>query len=151
LFQLCFSEQTLEGGVLLLELLEALGVVGLEPAVLVAPPVVRLFRHAQLAAHRRDVRAIGQHPVGLSELAHDLLRRVPLPRVRHDETSLPARSSEHQDDSHNDWTYITGSAQVCLTPRPRRRRSSTSKTTATRCASTSAWSTTVVRRIGAST
>lgn len=28
-----------------------------------------------------------------------------------DETSLPARSSEHQDDSHNDWTYITGSAQ----------------------------------------
>lgn len=35
---------------------------------------------------------------------------MPLPRVRHDETSLPARSSEHQDDSHNDWTYITGSA-----------------------------------------
>jgi len=42
---------------------------------------------------------------------------VPLPRVRHDETSLPARSSEHQDDSHNDWTYITGSAQDRLTSR----------------------------------
>lgn len=40
---------------------------------------------------------------------------MPLPRVRHDETSLPARSSEHQDDSHNDWTYITGSAHdECL-------------------------------------
>ncbi|MEL7583459.1 hypothetical protein, partial [Brevibacterium casei] len=44
-----------------------------------------------------------------------LLRRVPLPRVRHDETSLPARSSEHQDDSHNDWTYIPGSAHLDLT------------------------------------
>ncbi|MEW2002926.1 hypothetical protein AB0365_09200, partial [Brevibacterium casei] len=34
--------------------------------------------------------------------------------VRHDETSLPARSSEHQDDSHNDWTYIPGSAHKDL-------------------------------------
>ncbi|MEW1988589.1 hypothetical protein, partial [Brevibacterium casei] len=39
--------------------------------------------------------------------------------VRHDETSLPARSSEHQDDSHNDWTYIPGSAHVPVNDRGR--------------------------------
>ncbi len=35
-----------------------------------------------------------------------------LPAVRHDLTSLPARDRGQQDDSHNDWTYETGSAQV---------------------------------------
>ena len=35
-----------------------------------------------------------------------------LPTVRHDLTSLPARDRGQQDDSHNDWTYETGSAQV---------------------------------------
>ncbi|GAA4157272.1 hypothetical protein GCM10023068_42560 [Leifsonia shinshuensis] len=34
-----------------------------------------------------------------------------LPAVRHDLTSLPARDRGQQDDSHNDWTYETGSAQ----------------------------------------
>ena len=33
-----------------------------------------------------------------------------LPAVRHDLTSLPARDRGQQDDSHNDWTYETGSA-----------------------------------------
>ncbi|WP_206661114.1 hypothetical protein, partial [Propioniciclava flava] len=41
----------------------------------------------------------------------DLLRGVTLPAVRHDLTSLPARDRGQQDDSHNDWTYETGSAQ----------------------------------------
>ncbi|MFF5862889.1 integrase core domain-containing protein, partial [Micrococcus luteus] len=36
--------------------------------------------------------------------------------VRHDLTSLPARDRGQQDDSHNDWTYETGSAQTeCIT------------------------------------
>ncbi|WP_206661017.1 type I restriction endonuclease subunit R, EcoR124 family, partial [Propioniciclava flava] len=42
----------------------------------------------------------------------DLLRGVTLPAVRHDLTSLPARDRGQQDDSHNDWTYETGSAQL---------------------------------------
>ncbi|MGD6911660.1 transposase, partial [Micrococcus luteus] len=42
----------------------------------------------------------------------DLLGGVTLPAVRHDLTSLPARDRGQQDDSHNDWTYETGSAQV---------------------------------------
>ncbi|WP_284530364.1 hypothetical protein, partial [Microbacterium sp. T2.11-28] len=39
-------------------------------------------------------------------------RGVTLPAVRHDLTSLPARDRGQQDDSHNDWTYETGSAQT---------------------------------------
>ncbi|MGW9717711.1 hypothetical protein, partial [Micrococcus aloeverae] len=34
--------------------------------------------------------------------------------VRHDLTSLPARDRGQQDDSHNDWTYETGSAQYVV-------------------------------------
>jgi len=37
---------------------------------------------------------------------------VTLPAVRHNLTSLPARTLGRQDDSHNDWTYKTGSVQV---------------------------------------
>lgn len=86
LLQLRLGQQALECPVLFLELLQALRVVGLEAAVL----VVRLLGHAQLAAHRRNIGSVSQHSVGLSELAHDLLRGVSLPGVRHDETSLPA-------------------------------------------------------------
>ena len=39
------------------------------------------------------------------------LNSVTLPAVRHDLTSLPARDRGQQGDSHNDWTYETGSAQ----------------------------------------
>ena len=35
-----------------------------------------------------------------------------LPAVRHDLTSLPARTLGRQDDSHNDWTYKTGSVHT---------------------------------------
>ncbi|WP_371683307.1 type IIL restriction-modification enzyme MmeI, partial [Micrococcus sp. HSID17245] len=45
----------------------------------------------------------------------DLLGGVTLPAVRHDLTSLPARDRGQQDDSHNDWTYETGSAQAHAT------------------------------------
>ena len=55
-------------------------------------------------ATRRDILPVGEHPVGLPELADDLLRSVTLPTVRHDLTSLPARHRGQQDDSHNDRT-----------------------------------------------
>ena len=51
-----------------------LGVVGLQPAELVPPPVVGLLRYAQLAADVGDVLALGQQPIGLGELADHLLR-----------------------------------------------------------------------------
>ena len=112
LLQLRFGQQSLERGVLLLQLLETLRVVGLQSAVLVTPPVIRLLGYPKLPTHRGDVAAVGEHPVGLPELADDLLRGVTLPDVRHDLTSLPARNHGRQDDSQNHRTYETGSAQV---------------------------------------
>ncbi|MEY8815732.1 dienelactone hydrolase [Micrococcus luteus] len=43
-----------------------------------------------------------------------MLGGVTLPAVRHDLASLPARDRGQQDDSHNDWTYETGSAHPDL-------------------------------------
>ena len=48
----------------------------------------------------------------MPELTNDLLRGVTLPAVRHDLTSLPARDRGQQDDSHNHWTYETGSPHI---------------------------------------
>jgi hypothetical protein len=60
-------------GVLLLELLQALGVVGLHAAVPVAPPVIRGFGHLEVPRHRCHVRALVEHPVRFVELPDDLL------------------------------------------------------------------------------
>lgn len=49
-----------------------------------------------------------RHPIGLSELADDLLRGVARPAVHQDDTSLPARRFGQQDDSHNSWTQKIG-------------------------------------------
>jgi hypothetical protein len=56
------------------------GVVGVHPAERVAPPVVRLLGDLQLTADVSDVLALVQHPISGRQLAHDLLRRVLLPR-----------------------------------------------------------------------
>jgi hypothetical protein len=102
--QLCLSQQPLQCHVMLLEHFEAFRVLGLHPALLVSPPIVRLLADAELAADRRDVAACTEHPVGLTKLAHDLLRRMPLPCVRHDLTNLFVDECGRQDDSHNYWT-----------------------------------------------
>jgi len=111
LLKLRLSKQALQGAVVLLKLFEPIGVFRLQPAVVVSPPVVALLRYAQLAANCPDVVAVGEHPVGLAELAYDLLRGVTLPLLRHDLTSLPARCREHQDDPHNCWTEYPGPGQ----------------------------------------
>ena len=105
------APQPLQRGVLLLEFLESFRAVDFQPAVLVPPPVVPLLGHAELTTYRRDIRTISEQPVSLPELTKHLLRRVTLPSVCHDLTSLPARSLEQQDNSHNDWTYKKGSGQ----------------------------------------
>ena len=81
-FSACVSQRligddALELRVLALELLQALGVVGLHPAVLVAPAVIRRLRDLQGLADLRDRAALAEHPVGFSQLADDLLRGVP--------------------------------------------------------------------------
>src|SRR5690606_27593049 len=133
LLQLRFGEQPLERRVLLLELLQALRVVGLEPAVLVPPSVVRLLGHSELPAHRRDIPPVGEHPVGLAELADDLFRGVTLPAVRHDLTSLPAHNRGRQDDSQNHRTYETGSAHRHHTMPTQIVRTSVVSASANRC------------------
>jgi len=55
------------------------------------------------AADRRDITAVAEQLVGLPELPHDLLRRMPLP-VRHDLPGLPARNRGRPDDSPNNRT-----------------------------------------------
>ena len=68
--------------------------------------------HFELPAHCCDIRAVGEHPVRLTELADDLLRGVTLPAVRHDLTSLPTRSYGRQDDSQDHRTYKRGPPSV---------------------------------------
>ncbi len=85
------------------------------PAV-VAPPVIRRLGHAQLAAYRRHVLALGQQPIRRRQLPHDLLRRMPLPR-RHDHRAfLPALG---HSDSDSTWTYESGSGQIHRQGHPR--------------------------------
>jgi len=68
---------------------------------LVAPPVIRLLRHAELAANTSKICSVGKHLVGLPEFTNDLLRGVSFPVLRHDVIILPARQRGCQDNSHN--------------------------------------------------
>ena len=71
------GHDALEPGVLALELLQALRVVGLHAAVLVPPAVIGLLGDLEVPSNRRDVGPFGEQPVGLAELADDLLGCVP--------------------------------------------------------------------------
>jgi hypothetical protein len=71
------SDDPLELLVLALEPLQPLRVVGLHPAVLVAPPVIRLLGDLQRLGDLRNRPAVAQQPIGLPQLADHLLRRVP--------------------------------------------------------------------------
>ena len=60
------------------DLLQPLSVAGLQTAVLVPPPVIRLFGHPEVQGHRCNFGALTQHPVSLAQLPDDLVRRVRL-------------------------------------------------------------------------
>jgi hypothetical protein len=66
--------------VLTLQLPQALGIVGLHRAVLVAPPVIRVLADLEVPRDLDGRLALGQHAIGLAQLADDLLRRVPASR-----------------------------------------------------------------------
>jgi len=59
--------------------LQPLRIIVLQTAGLVPPSVIRLLRDLQLPTHIADALPLGGHPVCLLELAHNLLRGVPLP------------------------------------------------------------------------
>src|SRR4051794_15300277 len=76
-FQRLIGDDALQPRVLALELPEALGVIGLHPAVLVTPPVIRRLRDLQGLADLGDRLALAQQPIALAQLADDLLGGVP--------------------------------------------------------------------------
>jgi hypothetical protein len=101
---LLVGHNPLQPGVLSLRLLQPLNVIGLEAAVLGPPPVIGGLAGLQLLGHLGHLAALGQQPVGLAQLADDLLWGV--------------ASSLHgvllpvgQSDSHTSWTKLRGSGQ----------------------------------------
>jgi hypothetical protein len=71
------GDDPLEALVLALKLPQALDVVGLHPAELVAPAVIGVLRDAELLRDLSDRLLLGEHPVGIAQLADDLLGSVP--------------------------------------------------------------------------
>ena len=102
-----------------LQVLKPLRVIGLQPAGLVAPPVVGLFRDLQLAAHVGHVLALAQHPISRRELAHDLLRAVPLLVAMSCRAFLP---NHWAASLHSSWINQAGSGHSGMTVRMRRAR-----------------------------
>jgi hypothetical protein len=79
LFQFSLGQQPLQAGVLLTQLLEFLGGVGVHPAVGAAPVVQRRRRHSQLGGDLLTGLARRGQFVRAAQLAHDVLRGMPLP------------------------------------------------------------------------
>ena len=71
------GDDPLQPRVLALQLAQPFGVVGLHPAVLVAPAVVGLLRDLDLLRCLGERLPLTGQPLHLPQLAHDLLRRVP--------------------------------------------------------------------------
>src|SRR3546814_5183955 len=69
LVELSFSEELLQPGVLALELLEPLRVVGLHAAVLGEPPSPGRLRDLELAAHPLEIHATSEKLLAFGELA----------------------------------------------------------------------------------
>jgi len=103
LLQLRFCQQLLEPGVLLVQLNQPSGLLGLHPAVLLPPAVVGRLRHFDDAADLDDSLALGDQLLGGLELADNLLRRVPGPF--HGRVPGPVWPDE---DSHSPWTSFRG-------------------------------------------
>jgi hypothetical protein len=114
LLQLGLGQQPLERSVVAGEFLQALGVVGLQPAVLGAPAVVGRLADLRVLGDLRDL-----VPSASSRSASRSLRMIcsGVWRRRFMESSCPSGRS----DSHTSWTNLRGSgllgvADYCLPP-----------------------------------
>jgi hypothetical protein len=103
-------DELLQAGVLRLELLQPLRVVGLHPAVLREPAMPRRLRDLEMPTHLVELFARREEAVPFIELADDLLRRVPAALLGH---GLCSSESE----SHNDWTTYEGLSSRTPVPR----------------------------------
>ena len=67
---------------------QPLRLLGLHPAILIPPPMIRRLAHTELLQHSADGLPRRQHRIRLTQLPHNLLRRMPLPTL-----SLTSRTS----------------------------------------------------------
>ena len=109
LLQLGLRQKLLEPGVLLLQLSQSSGFLGLHAAVLLPPTVIRRLRHLDDAADLDDGLALGDQLLSGLELADDLLGCVA--DAFHGEVPGPVWPVE---DSHSPWTNLRGPRQ-CIT------------------------------------
>jgi len=72
-------DQLLKPGAFLLQILELAGLVGLEPAVLLAPEIVGLLGDPELSADFGDTYPLAEMDLRLSEFIDDLFCRIPFP------------------------------------------------------------------------
>jgi hypothetical protein len=103
--ELLVGHDPLQAGVLALQFLQPLDVVGLQPAVLGAPAVVGRLADLQLLGDLGDLVALGQQPVAsrsLRMISSGVWRR------RFMESSCPSGRS----DSHTSWTNLRESRQA---------------------------------------
>lgn len=118
--QRLIGDDPLQPRVLGLQLLQALHVLGLHPAELVAPPKVRLLGDLQLLDHLRQLHPLAEQPVGLPQLANDLLRRMPASRhAIAPSTHSPGSTklSQRPDRSQGGPARCPPSATRCSHPR----------------------------------
>ena len=106
LLQLRFCQKLFEPGVLLLQLGQPPGLLGLHTPVLLPPAVVGRLRHLDDAADVGDGLALGDQLLGGLELADDLLSCVP--GAFHGRVPGPVWPAE---DSHSPWTDFRGPRQ----------------------------------------
>jgi hypothetical protein len=76
--QLLLGDHLLESHIVLFEILQTLRLISPHAAVLVAPPVVGLFRYRDTANGIRHRRPVGDEDLDLASLLDDLLRGIPL-------------------------------------------------------------------------
>jgi len=101
LLQLGLCQKLFKPGVLLLQLGQPPGLLGLHPAVLLPPAVIHRLRHLDDTADVGDGLALDDQVLGSFQLADDLLRRVP--GAFHVEVPGQVWPDE---DSHSPWTYL---------------------------------------------
>src|SRR6478672_6480472 len=109
-FQFGLGQQPLEPGVLLAQLLELLGGVGIHAAVGAAPVVQRRRRHAELAGDLLTGLALGSQLIRAAQLAHNVLRGMPLPTSH--KFHRPFQPDIGPQDSKTSWTHSAGTRQA---------------------------------------
>src|SRR6478672_8455162 len=114
-FQFGLGQQPLEPGVLLAQLLELLGGVGIHAAVGAAPVVQRRRRHAELAGDLLTGLALGSQLIRTAQLAHNVLRGMPLPTSH--KFHRPFQPDIGPQDSKTSWTHSAGTRHRWLGPK----------------------------------